>query len=113
MSGANQTTGASDPTYDLVSVLYHALDGAQTYDKYIQDAQQSGDQQLVQFFQKVQNDNRQCAQQAQQLLGQKLGGQRGQSSQGGQGMNQNQTQGGSNSGGTQGSSMSQSSGQGS
>jgi len=59
-------TGASNQQYDLVSVLYHALEGAQTYDKYIQDAQ--GDQELVQFFQQAQQQDSQRAQQALQLL---------------------------------------------
>lgn len=114
MSSANTNTGASDPTYDLVSTLYHALESASTYDKYIQDAQQSGDQQLVQFFQKAQSDNRQCADQAKQLLGQKLGGQsNGQSQSQGQGsnMSQGQNQGSNMSQGqNQGSSMSQGAG---
>ena len=36
------------------------------------DAQQSGDNDLVQFFQQVQQQDKQRAQQAQQLLNQKL-----------------------------------------
>ena len=37
-------TGATDTTYDLTSVLYHALQGAQVYDQYIRDAEQDGKQ---------------------------------------------------------------------
>ncbi len=60
--------------YDLVSVLYHVLESAQTYGKYIQDAQQSGDQELIQFFQDVQSQDQQRATRAQQLLQKRLSG---------------------------------------
>ena len=46
----SQQTSVSNTYYNLVSVLYHALETAQTSAAYIQDAQQSGNQQLVQFF---------------------------------------------------------------
>jgi predicted metal-dependent hydrolase len=32
-------TPADDIVYDLVSIQYHALQAAQTYDKYLEDAQ--------------------------------------------------------------------------
>lgn len=69
------STGASNIVYDTVSSLYHALETAASTEQYIRDAQQAGDNELVQFFQKVQQDNRACAQQAQQLLSQRLQGQ--------------------------------------
>jgi hypothetical protein len=61
-----QQTSVSNQYYDLVSVLYHALEAAQAVGAYLQDAQ--GDQQLTQFFQQVQQQNNSLAQQAQQLL---------------------------------------------
>lgn len=64
--GQAGTTGAPNLIYDVTSVLYHALESASTVDKYIRDAQ--GNSELQQFFQKVQQDNKQQAQQAQQLL---------------------------------------------
>jgi hypothetical protein len=64
----SQQTSVSNTYYNLVSVLYHALKEAQTATAYMQDAQQSGDQQLAQFFQSVQQTANQKAQQAQQLL---------------------------------------------
>ena len=67
MQQSPQTT-TSNTYYNLVSVLYHALESAQTSAAYIQDAQQSGDQQLAQFFQSVQQTANQKAQQAQQML---------------------------------------------
>jgi len=68
MAGGESATGISNATYDLVSVLYHALEGGATYDKYIQDAEQEGDQELAQFFRQVQQDEAQRAQQANPLL---------------------------------------------
>jgi len=65
---AEQKTGTSNQYYDLVSIMYHALKGATTYDKYIRDAEQRGDNELAQFFRQVQQEDRQRAQQAQQLL---------------------------------------------
>lgn len=67
-------TGTPNHIYDLVSVAYHSLKSGLTYQQYIQDAQQSGDNDLAQFFQQCQQGERQRAQQAQQLLQQKLSG---------------------------------------
>ncbi len=71
---ASQTTGARDTTYNLVSILYHALQGAETYQQYVQDAQQGGgDQELAQFFRDVQQEEQRRAERAKQLLAQRLG----------------------------------------
>ncbi len=64
--------GVDDITFDLVSILYHSLEGAATYDKYIQDAQGIGDNSIVQFFQEVQREEQQRAQRCQQLLQQHM-----------------------------------------
>lgn len=71
-NNGGQTTGTEDKNYNLVSVLYHALSGASTYDKYIQDAEQAGDRELAQFFQHAQEQTRQCADRAKELLSQRL-----------------------------------------
>ena len=65
-----QATNTDNTYYNLVSALYHALQEQQTSASYIQDAQQSGNQQLVQFFQQVQQDANRQAEQAKQLLSQ-------------------------------------------
>jgi hypothetical protein len=65
-------TGMPNYVYDLVSVLYHCLKSGTAYQTYIQDAQQSGNNDLVQFFQQMQQEDRQRAQRAQQLLGQQI-----------------------------------------
>jgi hypothetical protein len=58
----------SDPVYGVVSVLYHALQGAQTYGKYIADAQRAGDDELVKFFEQCRDQESKRATRAQQLL---------------------------------------------
>ena len=79
MDPGEQITGTRDEHYNLVSVLYHALQAAETIDKYIQDAQQGGNQDAVQFFQEVKQENTRRADRAKQLLGQMLGGTQSQS----------------------------------
>ena len=71
-ASAEQVTGIRDETYDLVSVLYHASQGAQTAMQYVQDAEQEGDQELVQFFRDAQGWQRHLAAQAKELLKQRL-----------------------------------------
>jgi rubrerythrin len=63
-------TGTSNPTYNLVSVLYHALQGAELYAKYASDA--GGDQELASFFREVQQQEQQRADRARQLLATRL-----------------------------------------
>lgn len=63
-------TGASDPVFDLISVLYHSLDGAAACERYMQDAQ--GDQELRQFFQQCAQQDRQLAEKGKQLLARRL-----------------------------------------
>lgn len=68
MAGGESATGISNARYNLVSVLYHALEGGATYERYIQDAEQEGDEELAQFFRQVQQEDAQRAQQAKSLL---------------------------------------------
>ncbi len=72
MSGDTGNTGTRDVTYNLVSILYHALQGAETYDQYIQDAEQGGDQDLAGFFRDVKRENEQRANRAKQILHRRL-----------------------------------------
>jgi len=64
-----QQTTTSNTYYDLVSILYHALKEEQSSATYVQDAQQSGDQDLIQFFGEVQQNASRQADRAKQLLG--------------------------------------------
>ncbi|MDQ4069663.1 MAG: hypothetical protein M3203_09390 [Actinomycetota bacterium] len=65
-----QATGTSDPTYNVVSVLYHALQGAETIQEYLDD--EGTDDELRQFFQQVQQGYRRAAEMGKQLLVQRI-----------------------------------------
>ncbi|MGI6208611.1 MAG: hypothetical protein ACOYEW_10405 [Anaerolineae bacterium] len=67
-----ETTGTSDVVYGLISVLYHALQGAETYAVYAEDARRLGDDEAAQFFQEMQQEARQRAERAKTLLRDKL-----------------------------------------
>lgn len=69
---ASTHTGASDITYNLTSVLYHALQGAENYEQYARDAEQQNDSDLASFFQEMQQEERERAQRAKQLLAERL-----------------------------------------
>jgi len=69
---AEHTTGVQDAMYNVVSVLYHALQGGETSMRYLHDAQESGDQGLVQFFQEVQECQHHLAMRAKEVLAQHL-----------------------------------------
>lgn len=58
----------ADHEYALVSVLYHALQGAQACEQYVDDAERGGDQELVRFFHDCIQEQQQRAARAKQLL---------------------------------------------
>jgi hypothetical protein len=66
--------GTSDVPFDLVSTLYHALQGADTYEQYMTDAEKAGDRELAQFFWDNKEENRHRAERAKQLLVKHLSG---------------------------------------
>jgi hypothetical protein len=53
-------------------VLYHALQGAETYDGYVADAEANGDAELADFFPDVQDKDRVIADRAKRLLHERL-----------------------------------------
>jgi hypothetical protein len=57
-----------DHVYGLVSVLYHALQGAQACEQYIGDAERAGDDELVKFFEECRDAQNARAARAKQLL---------------------------------------------
>ena len=65
-------TGERDETYAVVSVLYHALQGAETVAMYIQDAREADDQELVQFFEETRELYKERAEEAKELLASRL-----------------------------------------
>ena len=74
---SSQATGTRNETYNIVSVLYHALQGAENCQTYVNDAQ-DGD--LRSFFEEALNQQRQLADRAKQLLSQHLQNEGGQGS---------------------------------
>jgi hypothetical protein len=72
MSNEFVRTGTDNATYDLTSVLYHALQGVQTAEQYIRDAEDSGDQDLLQFFRDLQQQQKAQADRAKTLLARRM-----------------------------------------
>lgn len=64
-----RTTGTRDEHYNLVSVLYHALNGADTCDHYAMDAEAAGDERLAGFFRETQELQTEVAEKAKEMLG--------------------------------------------
>ena len=76
-------TGTRDITYNLISVVYHALQGAETTALYIADAEQEGNQELAQFFREAKDEYQARADHAKQLLTAHLSSQQGRGAAGG------------------------------
>jgi hypothetical protein len=57
-----------DKNYNLITVLYQSSDNAESLKTYIQDAEQEGDQELVDFFDGILENNLRAAQRAKEML---------------------------------------------
>ena len=75
--GSQGNTGTRDIVYNLVSTIYHTLQGAETEAVYIADAEQEGDQELIKFFSDMKQENQRRADHAKQLLARYLGREQG------------------------------------
>lgn len=62
-----------DDLYDLVSVLYHALQSQEIIERYIQDADEASDTGLAQFFREIRDEDLSRADRAKVLLRERLG----------------------------------------
>ena len=69
MDQGEQITGTRDEHYDLVSVLYHALNAADTCSRYALDAETTGDERSAAFFRRTQALQTGVAEEAKQHLG--------------------------------------------
>jgi hypothetical protein len=69
MTSKARTVGTRDEHYNLISVLYHTLHGAENCDTYALDAEAVGKDDLAAFFRNVQATHRQVAEQAKARLG--------------------------------------------
>jgi hypothetical protein len=61
-------TGERDATYDLLSVLYHALQGAEACGRYLLDAEAVDDEELAEFFEDTRTEYAARAKRARRLL---------------------------------------------
>jgi hypothetical protein len=61
-----------DKNYNLISVLYQSSDNAEELKTYIQDAEQEDDQELIDFFSTVLENNLETNQRAKEMLVQRL-----------------------------------------
>lgn len=57
-----------DRNYNLIEVLHQSSDNVESLKSYIQDADQEGDQELVDFFNSVLESNLRASQQAKEML---------------------------------------------
>ena len=69
MDPGEQTTGTRDEHYDLISVLYHALKGADNCNMYAFDAEAAGNERLAAFFHEAGVIQTQIAERAKGMLG--------------------------------------------
>ena len=65
-------TAETDENYDLVSVLYHCLKAADACTQYIVDAEDAGDDELVEFFESARQQHNRLASEARELLARRL-----------------------------------------
>ena len=63
-----------DKNYNLIAVLYHSSDNVESLKTYIQDAEREGDQELVDFFGGILENNLKAAQSAKEMLAARLQG---------------------------------------
>jgi hypothetical protein len=63
-----------DKNYNLISVLYQSSDNAESLKTFVQDAESEGDQELVEFFNGILENNLEAAQRAKEMLVPRLQG---------------------------------------
>jgi hypothetical protein len=68
-----QVTGTKDKDYNIIWFTEACLSNALRLEAYIKDAQEAGDDELVEFFQRAQQESRKGAEQGKSLLASRLG----------------------------------------
>jgi hypothetical protein len=63
-----------DKNYNLISVLYQSSDNTESLKTFVQDAEEEGDQELVEFFNGILENNLEAAQRAKEMLVPRLQG---------------------------------------
>ena len=73
-SEGGQVTGTKDKDYNIIWFTEACLNNALRLETYIQDAEREGDNELAEFFRRAQAESRKGAEQAKQMLTQRLSG---------------------------------------
>ncbi|MGK5740899.1 hypothetical protein [Micromonospora sp. URMC 103] len=63
-----QKSPVKDKNYDLIRTLQMSLEHVYRMETYIQDAEQRGDSELVNWFRMIQENNRKAGDQGKQML---------------------------------------------
>lgn len=66
-------TGTKDKNYDLISVLQASLHYVWQMEEYAKDAERDGDNDLAEWFRKIQHNNQKAADQGKEMLLSRLG----------------------------------------
>jgi hypothetical protein len=69
-----QVTGTKDKDYNLIWFTEACLSNTLRLETYIQDAERDGDSEVAEFFRRAQGESRKGAEQAKQMLRQRLAG---------------------------------------
>ena len=65
---ASDHTVADDIVYDLISIQYHALKGAEVYDRFLQDAHSTEHDDVMEFIRQCKREDEHRAERAHELL---------------------------------------------
>jgi hypothetical protein len=65
---ATGETGFTDIAFDLVSIQYHSLKAGHDYGQYVRDAENAGQDEVLAFVKEVQEQDKQRAERASELL---------------------------------------------
>jgi hypothetical protein len=68
-----QVTGTKDKDYDIIWFTEACLSNALRLEQYCKDAEQAGDQELVDFFRKAQHESQKGAEKGKQLMASRIG----------------------------------------
>jgi hypothetical protein len=68
-----QVTGTADKDYNLIWFAEACLSNALRMDTFIEDAKRSGDDELVELFQRAQGESHKGAEKAKKMLATRLG----------------------------------------
>jgi hypothetical protein len=69
-----QVTGTKDKDYNIIWFTEQSLSNALRLESYIQDAQNDGDDELVEFFRRAQGASRKGGEQGKELLKKRMAG---------------------------------------